>query len=151
MCTVLTDLLAWLCWKLIYMYIARWCMSEIIDFFEISIGSCKLCNLRFFANKLACMDLTALYINPILLKIDIHVRNTMMFVWNNWFLWKHYWYLQIYATVWFLQILFMCTVLTDLLLQFCWRWNSCTFNDVASLNYLISSKLPLFCAYKYIL
>ena len=31
------------------------------DFFEISIGSCKLCNLRFFANKLVCMDLTALY------------------------------------------------------------------------------------------
>ena len=24
-------------------------------------GSCKLCNLRFFANKLVCMDLTALY------------------------------------------------------------------------------------------
>ena len=36
-------------------------MSEIIDFFETSIGSCKLCNLRFFANKLVCMDLTALY------------------------------------------------------------------------------------------
>ena len=36
-------------------------MSEIIDFFETSIDSCKLCNLRFFANKLVCMDLTALY------------------------------------------------------------------------------------------
>ena len=36
-------------------------MSEIIDFIEISIGSCKLCNLRFFAKKLVCMDLTALY------------------------------------------------------------------------------------------
>ena len=36
-------------------------MSEIIDFFEISIGSCKLSKLRFFANKLVCMDLTAPY------------------------------------------------------------------------------------------
>ena len=36
-------------------------MSEIIDFFEISIGSCKLCNLGFFANKLVYMHLTALY------------------------------------------------------------------------------------------
>ena len=37
-------------------------MSEIIDFFEISIGGdIKLCKLRFFANKLVCMDLTALY------------------------------------------------------------------------------------------
>ena len=22
----------------------------------------------------------------------------MMLVWNNWFFWKHYWYLQIYVT-----------------------------------------------------
>ena len=36
-------------------------MSEIIDFIEISIDSCKLCNLRFFADKLVGMDLTALY------------------------------------------------------------------------------------------
>ena len=36
-------------------------MSEIIDFFEISIGNCKLRNLRFFANKLVYMDMTALY------------------------------------------------------------------------------------------
>ena len=36
-------------------------MSEIVDFFEIGIGSCKLCNLRIFANKLVYMDLTALY------------------------------------------------------------------------------------------
>ena len=36
-------------------------MSEIIDFFEISICSCKLCSLRLFANKLVYMDLTALY------------------------------------------------------------------------------------------
>ena len=36
-------------------------MSEIINFFEISIGSFKLCNLPFFANKLVYMDLTALY------------------------------------------------------------------------------------------
>ena len=98
MCTVLTDLLAWFCWNLINMYIARWCMSEKINFFEISIGSCKLCNLPFFANKLVCMDLTALYINQILLKIDIHVRYTMINVCNNLFIWKHYWYLQIYVT-----------------------------------------------------
>ena len=97
MCTVLTDLLTWFCWKLIYMYIAGWCMLETIDSLKISIGSCKLCNLRFFfANKLVFM-VWLLYINPILLKIDIHVRYTMMLVWYNWFLWKHYWYLQIYA------------------------------------------------------
>ena len=36
-------------------------MSEIMDFLEISIGSCKLCNLQFFANKLVYMDLTAPY------------------------------------------------------------------------------------------
>ena len=45
-----------------------------------------------------CTWIWLLYINPILLKIDIHVRYTMMLVWNNWFLWKHNWYLQSYAT-----------------------------------------------------
>ena len=73
-------------------------MSEIIDFFEISIGSCKLCNLRFFLQISWCAWIWLPYINPILLKIDIYVRYTMMLVWSNWILWKHYWYLQIYAT-----------------------------------------------------
>ena len=45
-----------------------------------------------------CAWIWLLYIKSILLKIDIQVRYTMMLVWNNWFLWKHYWYLQIYVT-----------------------------------------------------
>ena len=31
-CTVLTDLLTRFCWKLICMYVLRWCMSERVDF-----------------------------------------------------------------------------------------------------------------------
>ena len=39
--TVLTDLLTQFCWKLIYMYVIRGCMSEIIDLTKNSIGNCK--------------------------------------------------------------------------------------------------------------
>ena len=30
-----------ICWKLVYMYVLWWCMSQIIDFKKITIGSCK--------------------------------------------------------------------------------------------------------------
>ena len=59
--------------------------------------------------------------NPILLKIDILVRLTMMHVWNSWFLKKNYWQLQIHATYDFFANTFVCTVMTDLLAQFCWK------------------------------
>ena len=115
--TVFTHLLIRFCWKLIYMYVARLCMSEIIDIFEISFGGCKLCNLRFFGKKSLCAWIWLFYINPIMLKIDINVRYAMKLVWYNWFLWKHYWYLQIYATYDFCKYIcvIVCTVLTDLL------------------------------------
>ena len=96
MCTVLTILLAWFCWKLIYMYIAGWCMSEIIDFSKLALVVANYATYDFLQISW-CTWIWLLYINPILLKIDIHVRYTMMLVWNNWFLWKHCWYLQIYA------------------------------------------------------
>ena len=38
-CTVLTDLLSRFGWKLIYMYVIQWCMSEIIDFFKITLSA----------------------------------------------------------------------------------------------------------------
>ena len=62
------------------MYVARLCMSEIINMFEISFGSCKLCNLRFFWQKSLCAWISLFYINPIMLKIDINVRYAMKLV-----------------------------------------------------------------------
>ena len=47
-CSVLTDLLARFCWKLIYMYVTQWCMSEILFFFKITIGNCKFMQLTIF-------------------------------------------------------------------------------------------------------
>ena len=53
------------------------------------------------------------HINPILLKIDIHVRYTMMLVCKNTIGICKSMQLMIFANT------FVCTVLTDLLTQFC--------------------------------
>ena len=52
--TVLTDLLTQFYWKLIYMYVIRWCISEIIDLPKISIGNCKSMQHGIFY-KYICM------------------------------------------------------------------------------------------------
>ena len=53
-CTVLTDLLTRFFWKLSYVYVIRWWMSEIINFFKITTGSCKFMQLAFFC-KYICV------------------------------------------------------------------------------------------------
>ena len=55
-------------------------MSQIIDFLKITCGSCKFMQLSFFANIFVRTVLTDRSTNPILLKIDIHVRFIMMHV-----------------------------------------------------------------------
>ena len=48
-CTVMTDLHARICWKLIYMYVLWWCMSEVIDFKKKYYWySCKFMQLAIF-------------------------------------------------------------------------------------------------------
>ena len=44
-CMVFDNSTNQICWKLIHMYGIRWCMSEIIDFSKIAIGSFKLMQL----------------------------------------------------------------------------------------------------------
>ena len=44
--TVLTDLLTQFCWKLIYMHVIRWCMSEIIDLKKIVLVIANLCKMQ---------------------------------------------------------------------------------------------------------
>ena len=58
-------------------------MSQRINFFEITIGSCKFMQLAIFANIFVCTVMTDRSTNPILLKIDIHVRFMMMHVEEN--------------------------------------------------------------------
>ena len=119
-CTVLTDLLTRICWKLIYMYVIRWFMPEIIALYKITIGSCK------------CMQLAI-----ICKYICVHG-----FDWSpTWFCWK---WIYIYVLRWcmseiiiffnitigickFMQLAIICnifvsTVLTDLLTQFYWKF-----------------------------
>ena len=61
-------------------------MSEIINLKKIPLVVTSLRNVRFFANTLVCTVLADLLTtfrpgcNPILLKIDIHVRYRMMLV-----------------------------------------------------------------------
>ena len=58
--TVLTDLQTRLCWKLIYMYVIRWCMSEIIDLTKkIVLVIAIEGNLQFFVNIFVRTVLTA--------------------------------------------------------------------------------------------
>ena len=54
-------------------------MSKIIDFLKITIGSCKFVQLAIIC-EYTCEHGYDLCFNPILLKIDIHVRFMMMHV-----------------------------------------------------------------------
>ena len=60
-------------------------------FLEILIASCKFMQFAFFWKQI-CVHRFDWSTNPILLKIDIHVRFAAMHVWSNWFLKKYYWY-----------------------------------------------------------
>ena len=53
-------------------------MSQTIDFSKVLLVVANLCNLQFFANKFVYTVLTDRSTNPILLKIDMHVRFQMM-------------------------------------------------------------------------
>ena len=68
MCTVLTDLQTWFCWKLIYMFVIRWCMSEIIDLTKNSISNCNLRQHAFFCKYICahCFDWSSTYIMSII-------------------------------------------------------------------------------------
>ena len=57
--------------------------------FELQVAN--LCNLRVFANKFVCTVLTDRSTDPVLLKIDIHVRFTKMHVCNNRYFQNYYW------------------------------------------------------------
>ena len=78
-------------------------------FFKILIASCKFMQFTIFC-KYICVHGFDWCTNWILLKIDIHVRYTMMHVWNNWFFFQN---LHIYANYFFLQM--------DLCTRFCWN------------------------------
>ena len=67
-CTVLTDLQTRFCWKLIYMYVIRWCMSEIIDLTKNSISNCNLRQLAIFCKYICahCFDWSTTYIMSII-------------------------------------------------------------------------------------
>ena len=58
-CTVLTDLLIGFCWKLIYMYVLRWCWKG--WFLKIAIGSCKFMQLAIFWRIHLCARLWLIY------------------------------------------------------------------------------------------
>ena len=102
-------------WKVIQIpiqiYIAIYKLAY--TFFKMVVAN--LCNLRFF-RKLICMHVFDWSANTILLKIDIHVRFTMMHVWKSRFKKK---ILLVVANLCNLQ--FFCTVMTDLLTRFCWK------------------------------
>ena len=67
---------------MIYMYALQWRVFEIVDFLKITIGSCKFMQLAISC-KYICAHGFDGSTNPILLEIDIHVRYTMVHVWNN--------------------------------------------------------------------
>ena len=54
-------------------------MSERVDFLKITIGSCKFMQLAIFCEYICVHDYDS-SINPILLKIDLHVGFMMMHV-----------------------------------------------------------------------
>ena len=59
--------------------------------------------------------------NPILLKIDLHVRFTMMHAWKSRFFKK---LLLVVANLYNLHFFlntFVCKIMTDLLIRFCWK------------------------------
>ena len=72
-------------------------MSEIVDFLKLLLVVANLCNLQFFFEQICVHDYDW-SINPILPKIDIHVRFTMMHVSNDRLFQDYYWELQIYVT-----------------------------------------------------
>ena len=55
-------------------------MSKRIDLFKIIIGSCEFMQLAIFCKYICAQVLTDLLTNPILPKVDIHVRYTMIHV-----------------------------------------------------------------------
>ena len=60
-CTVMTDLLTQYYWKLLCLYVLRWRISQIIDFFsKLLLVVANLCNFHLFANKCVCTVLTDL-------------------------------------------------------------------------------------------
>ena len=120
-CTVLTDLLTRFCWKLIYMYVLRWCMSERVDLKkQILLVFANLCNLRFFCEYI-CVHGFDWSTNPILLTIDIHnMRFMMMHVWSNWLQKNIIGIVANLCNFQFFANIFVSTVLTDLLTWFYW-------------------------------
>ena len=48
-CTDLTDPRTRFCRKLIYMYVIRWCLSEIVEFLKLLLVVANLSKLRFLA------------------------------------------------------------------------------------------------------
>ena len=66
--TVLTDIQTRFCWKLIYMYVIPWCMSEIIDLTKSSISNGNLSQHAIFC-KYICeysFDWSTTYIMSII-------------------------------------------------------------------------------------
>ena len=63
-----TDLQTQFCWKLIYMYVIRWCMSEIIDLTKNSISNCNLRQHAIFCKYIYehCFDWSTTYIMSII-------------------------------------------------------------------------------------
>ena len=63
-----TDLQTQFCWKLIYMYVTRWCMSEIIDLTKNSISNCNLRQHAIFCKYICehCFDWSTTYIMSII-------------------------------------------------------------------------------------
>ena len=95
-------------------------MFEIVDFGKLLFVVANLCNLPFFCEK-TCKHGHDLCFNPILLKIDIHVCFMMMHVQKDWFSSKLLLVVANLCNLRYCANKFVCTVLTDLLTQFCWK------------------------------
>ena len=121
MCTVLTDLPTRFCWKLIYIYLLQWCMSESVDFFKITIGSCKFLQLAsdFFANTFLCTIM-----NDLLPRVS--EKLTYMHVLRERMCQIIKFFLNTIGSCKFMQFAIfanklVCTVFTDLQTWFCWK------------------------------
>ena len=98
-------------------------ISEIINFFEITIGCCKFLQVAIICKYIRVHDFDW-STNPNLLKIDIHVGlpNAMMHVWNNVLCFNitigRCKFMQLAG---FFANTLVCTIMTDLLTRSCWK------------------------------
>ena len=97
--------------KIDYMYVLQWRMSQIIDFFKISI---------VIANKFVCTVLTDLQ-TQFLLKMNIHVHVLWWCMSEVTDLKKYYWYCCKFMQLAIIVNIFVRTVFTDVVNQFCWN------------------------------